>query len=79
MRFKSSDRGMKGTILKSVSMPCNNIPVGLYGLYFHENPIKKRLRDAKKSCSSQIILVEWTKVTCKSHGICKSGSCHLAF
>jgi hypothetical protein len=65
MRFKSNDRGIKGIILKSVSMPHNNVPVGLYGLYFHETPLKKRFRYAKKSKTSQIILVEWTKVTCK--------------
>lgn len=65
MGFKGIDRGMKGIILKTVSMPHNNVPVGLYVLYFHENPIKKRLRHAKKSKTSQIILAEWTKVTRK--------------
>lgn len=65
MRFKSNGRGMKRIILKSVSTPHNNVSVGLYGLYFHENPIKKRLRHAKKSKTSQIILVEWMKVTRK--------------
>ena len=47
-RFKSNIRGMKGIISKSLSMPHNNILVGLYGLYFQEMPAKKRLRSAKR-------------------------------
>jgi hypothetical protein len=39
---------MKGIILKSLSVPYNNFLVGLYGLYFHEIPIKKLLSNAKK-------------------------------